>query len=486
MKQRRSTSRRRTPAPSSPELRVERIDSGRILAFRVLQLHDASGRFAADLLADLDAEHSLSRQERGQAMDVVAGTIRRRRTIDLILQSQVRRPRAEVEPDLWRILQCGAQQLCFGRTPDHAAVDATVELTRALRRPQWTGFANGVLRNIARLLTDETASDPAASHLPLVDGCYRKLTSDIFSCPVTETAAWFGEAFSLPRAIARRWHSRLSRQDLLPAGFHSLATPATTLRINPLRTTVTAAVQALTDAGVSTEPGATDESLRLKQAGRIEDLPGYDEGHWTIQDESAMAAGHLLAPQPGESILDLCAAPGGKTTHLAELSRDQADICAADVSETRLRRVESSLARLQLTSVRPLLIDRDGTGLPDTEFDGVLVDVPCSNTGVLSRRPEARWRFREADQEELTRLQTRLLMTAFDRLRPGGRLVYSTCSIEPDETTDLIHNVVAAVPEMELHQEHLQLPGQPADGAYAALIVRSADAAHSAAVEPAS
>jgi len=199
-----------------------------------------------------------------------------------------------------------------------------------------------------------------------------------------------------------------------------------------------------------------------------------------------MTACHLLRPQSGEMILDLCAAPGGKTTHLAELSGDQATIYACDVNADRLQRIDSNVARLQLSSVLSRLIRHNGDGLPDLDFDAALVDVPCSNTGVLGRRPEARWRFREADLKELTQLQTQLLMTAFDRLRPGGRLVYSTCSIEPEETTDLIRDVVSAVPTMTLQKEHLSLPGQPADGAYAALIRRTAEPIRPSAPESAS
>ena len=185
-----------------------------------------------------------------------------------------------------------------------------------------------------------------------------------------------------------------------------------------------------------------------------------------------MAASRLLNPQPGEMILDLCAAPGGKTTHLAELSGDQATIYACDVNEGRLQRIDSNMDRLQLSSILTRLIERDGTGLPELEFDAALVDVPCSNTGVLGRRSEARWRFSEPDLKELTEMQGRLLMTAFDLLRPGGRLVYSTCSIEPEETSDLIRSVVEAVPSMVLLKEQLSLPGQPSDGAYTALIHR--------------
>ena len=157
-------------------------------------------------------------------------------------------------------------------------------------------------------------------------------------------------------------------------------------------------------------------------------------------------------------------APGGKTTHLAEISGDQATIYATDISEERLQLVRNNVKRLGLSSVVLRRIERDGRGLPELDFDAALVDVPCSNTGVLSRRPEARWRFREHELQDLTQLQTRLLMTAFDRIRPGGRLVYSTCSIEPEETTKLVRNVTQAVPSMSLQKEKISLPGQPADG----------------------
>ena len=272
-----------------------------------LQQHDLTGRFVADLLADLDSKHTLSRQERGLAFDVAVGTLRRRRTIDLLLKVQVRRSRGEVEPDLWRILQTGVQQLCFGRAPDHAAVDTMVELTRSVDRPQWSGFTNGILRAVTRQLTDQFDTVPGRNCVPVANKKYRHLNSDVFSCPLTAPVEYFGEAFSLPRAIARRWHCQMRFPDLLTAGFHSLTTPTTGMRVNQLRTSVSSVTAALAAANVTTEPGGPDEFLRLKSAGRIEMLPGYGDGHWTIQDESAMLPAYLLNPQPGERILDLCA-----------------------------------------------------------------------------------------------------------------------------------------------------------------------------------
>jgi 16S rRNA (cytosine967-C5)-methyltransferase len=199
-------------------------------------------------------------------------------------------------------------------------------------------------------------------------------------------------------------------------------------------------------------------------------LPGYNEGWWSVQDESALKVGELLNPVAGERILDLCAAPGGKSTHLAELSRDQATVIACDVSESRLARVAESVERLQLANVFPTLIGRQGEDLPEGPYDAVLVDVPCSNTGVLSRRPEARWRFHEADLQELVQLQTRLLLTAWEQVRPGGRIVSSTCSIEPEVTTQLIDSVTALIPGLTIIKQQLQLPGEHGDGAFQALL----------------
>jgi 16S rRNA (cytosine967-C5)-methyltransferase len=203
----------------------------------------------------------------------------------------------------------------------------------------------------------------------------------------------------------------------------------------------------------------------------VERLPGFAEGLWSVQDESAMAAARLLAPKAGERILDVCAAPGGKTCHLAELSGDAAIITACDISETRLQRVRENVTRLSLQNVKLQLVSRDGHDLPSGPFDAVLVDVPCSNTGVLGRRPEARWRFHEAELQELIPLQTRLLLNACERLVGGGRVVYSTCSLEPEENRGVVDAVLKALPGLQLVTEQVHAAGRPADGAYQALLV---------------
>lgn len=469
-------SRRHRPEASQADLDLLKLDSfadGRMLAWYAVQQFDSSGKFLSDILNDADRHHDLSSQERGLAVDLSSGVIRRRRTLDTLIESQITRPRSNVEPELWTLLQLGTYQLAFARTPDHAAVDTIVELAKTVGQSRWCGFANGILRSISRLLTDASINQPAVDAIPMKAGQHRQLTAKVLPDPTTELIEYVGRGFSLPRSIARRWSTRLSQYDLLKACFHSNEIPVTVLRVNRLKATVGQVVSALEEHGTEVIPGQNDWSLRLPSGAKLSSLPGYHEGWWSVQDESSMHASEMLAPKPGERILDLCAAPGGKSAHLAELSNDEATIIACDVSESRLSRIAETIERLGLTSIEPTLIDRDGNNIPEGPYDAVLVDVPCSNTGVLARRPEARWRFKENELEELIQLQTRLLLTAFDLIRPGGRIVYSTCSIEPEETTTLIESVTHEVGSMVCEKQNLLLPGQPTDGAFQALLTKN-------------
>ena len=183
-----------------------------------------------------------------------------------------------------------------------------------------------------------------------------------------------------------------------------------------------------------------------------------------------MFAAEMLAPRPGETVLDLCAAPGTKTTHLAELMQNRGRIIAADLREEKLARIRENAHRLGLTIIEPVLVSPAGDDIPPAPFDAVLVDAPCSNTGVLGKRPEARWRISPDDIRELAKLQRRLLRTAAERLKPDGRLVYSTCSIEPEENEGSIADLLTHRSDVLLEEQRLFLPGQPADGGFAALL----------------
>ncbi len=469
--------RQRSPTRAGDSSRAQaaddsslRLSSGRMLAWRAMQLQECTDRFLQDIFATLDAQHSLVPRDRAAAVDIACGIVRRRRTLDAILQKCTSRPQQQVEPDLWRVLQIGAFQLVISGTPPHAAVDSAVRLCRSLNCERWTGFVNGVLRNVGRLLTDDISTTPSSQAVPLTSGTWRLLKGPLFADPVSHLVEYVAEAFSLPSLLAERWAARLTQEALFETCFASCSPPRTTLRVNLLRTCTTDVAAMLRADGCEAVPGNLEGSLVVSAAARIDRLSGYSEGLWSVQDESAMAAGLLTDPKPGERILDLCAAPGGKTTHLAELSGDAAEITACDISASRLQRLAENAARLRLDSIQPRLITRDGGDIPEGPFDAVLVDAPCSNTGVLSRRPEARWRFRDADLRDLAALQQRLLLTACQRLAPGGRIVYSTCSLEPEENREVADAVLSLQPGLRLAHEHQYFPGRSGDGAYQALL----------------
>ena len=180
-----------------------------------------------------------------------------------------------------------------------------------------------------------------------------------------------------------------------------------------------------------------------------------------------MRVGSAVAPPPGGAVLDLCAAPGGKTTHLAELMGNTGRVVACDIDEGRLRTVSELAQRLGVTTIETVRWSGERPEeVPEGPFDAVLVDVPCSNTGVLGKRPEARWRLRPIDVHQLTKVQARLLRLAISRARPGGAVVYSTCSIEPEENAALVRRVVESGPGIKVEAEETAVPGRPSDGGY--------------------
>lgn len=182
-----------------------------------------------------------------------------------------------------------------------------------------------------------------------------------------------------------------------------------------------------------------------------------------------MLVASAVDPQPGNRVLDLCSAPGGKTTHLAELADNRAKIVACDIDQKRLDTVMNLCRRLKVEGVEPVLLTENAEP-PAGPFDAAIVDVPCSNTGVLGRRPEVRWRLHPREFDHLIRLQTKLLVQAVERVKPRGVVVYSTCSIEPDENEGVVNAVGRAVPNLVLEAEHHALPGAPSDGGYWARI----------------
>lgn len=440
-----------------------------------------SGRvFAPELLDQWLAEDTvLSGPDRRLLTQLVYGVIRRRATLDALIEPLLERPWSAVEPVLQELLRLGAYQLVMlTHIPAYAAVAETVAAAAELGWPRAKGFLNAILRRLAALVSEEFTTSPAGDAIPVDEPWpleswsadwppvrYRRLRQVLLPDPQRQGLDYLALAFSLPRSLLSRWLERQGWQETIRWAAWFNAPPPLWLRVQSRRISREVFRQRLISAGIESQPGPHPQSLYLPNPPPIRQIPGYAEGEFTVQDLSAMLVASALKPHPGMRILDLCAAPGGKTTHLAELMDDQGHILACDIHPRRLETLRRLAQRLGLSCIEPRCLDPREPP-PPGPFDAVLVDAPCSNTGVLHRRPEARWRWRPQALKTLTRRQADLLRQALASVRPGGVIVYATCSLEPEENERLIQELLRAFPRLEIEQEHHAIPGRPADGGY--------------------
>ncbi len=460
-----------TSLPTDKLLTPKRFRSARELAFFLIEEYRCRDEFVSDSLQQWDNRIDLSSQDRRLAMEISIGVIRRQLTLDCLIESLSSRPREKVESPLWTLLQIGVYQLVIlDQIPDHAAVSETVELAEKLNRVRWKKMVNAILRSTSRQVIDGTANQPQANAIPLTSDRYRCFKSNFFDDPETNIAGYLSKAFSFPKVLISDWLSRFGTEQTQMMAQWFNQRNHLNLRVNVLKMSRDDLLTDLQEAGIQASRGKEPQAIRLDDMIPLESLVGFDSGKFSIQDESAMAAGNLLNPQPGESVLDLCAAPGTKTTHLAELMQNQGKILATDVNEDRLDKIEQNAARLGLSNIQPQLIQPHDSILPDAPFDAILVDAPCSNSGVLGKRPEARWRIDETSIKELTQIQRHLIQLALNHLKPDGRLVYSTCSFDPRENEILLQEVLQHYPERKIVQQNLHLPGDPCDGGFQALV----------------
>ncbi|QDU07586.1 16S rRNA (cytosine(967)-C(5))-methyltransferase RsmB [Gimesia aquarii] len=460
------------PSSNSQDIQLPQyFRSARELAFFLLEEYRTRDQFVSDSLHRWDHRIELSSQDRRLAMEISIGVIRRQLTLDTLIEHQLTRPREKVEPSLWTLLQIGVYQLVMlDQIPDHAAVSETVELAGKLKRVRWKKMVNAILRSMSRQLIEEIAITPQANAIPLSYERYRCFASDYFDDPETNFSRYVSRAFSFPETLVSDWFTRYGVDQTLQIAQWFNQRNKLYLRVNLLKTNRESLLAELLDSGIQASLGKEPQSIRLDQAVPLESLVGFDSGKFTIQDESAIAAGNLLNPQPDETVLDLCAAPGTKTTHLAELMQNQGAIIATDVGEDRLDNIKQNTSRLGLNIVQPRLIKLYETDLPGAPFDAILVDAPCSNSGVLGKRPEARWRIDDSSINELVEIQRHLVRLALDHLKSRGRLVYSTCSFDPRENEELLKSVLNDYPGRAIVQENIHLPGSPSDGGYQGLV----------------
>ena len=438
-------------------------------AVEVISLALDGHAFAQDELDERGRAGGLSDADRRLMAEIAYGVIRRRMTLDSVLAAVSTRPLKDMDPALLQVMRVGACQILFmDRVPDHAAVNESVRLARSTGHARGAGFVNAVLRQLTRVARKTDWPEGPPDHcVPGPRGGWITFTRSVLP-PPTDRTAHLAAAYSLPEWVAHRWIARFGEDEAI--GLMKLANrPApASVRPNRLRASAEQLKTRLAEEGVAAAVSPSGRTLRLPAHTNPAQLAAFERGELQPQDDSAAAVAPFLVPRPGERILDLCAAPGGKTTHIAELMNDEGVLIAVDVSRRKLRRLCENVRRLGLAVVECVASDgvRFASDHPG-EFDAVLVDAPCSNSGVLRRRVEARWRLNDTSLGELTEIQRRLLQAAAATVRVGGRLVYSTCSLEPEENEDLVRQCLGSA-EMALEREQQILPSETADGAYMA------------------
>ena len=422
----------------------------------------ALSRGRADRLREALNTRNLEPRDQAFAFELAHGVVRRERLLDHVITGIVHRGLPK-DPQLLIVLRLGAYQLLFvPGMPAHAAVHATVELVKGNR-----GFANAILRRLADAVLDR-AADPAAVTTELPLGPHRALQ---LPAPLPgELDQRLAIVHSLPDFLLQRFRAQCGDDGLRAIAAAASATPGVFLRASAGVVPAELAAE-LARADVATAPTAQARLLQWTGGGSPFATIAFREGRFVVQDPTALAAADAVPCGPGDTVVDLCAAPGTKTTALAERVRPGGRVIAYDPDSLRRLRIVDNVTRLRLEDV--VTVVADPVHLPPA--DAVLADVPCSNTGVLGRRVEVRSRLLPETFVELAELQRKLLRQAIALCKPGGTVVYSTCSIDREENDDVVAAVLAdpATPPCERLGSRLTLPtAGVADGGFHATLRR--------------
>lgn len=451
----------------------------RLIAAEVLNRFDPKRNYAGPILDKWLPQT----QERRRATDLVFGTIRNRSAIDRVIATFSGRPVQRIPIKLLNIIRLASYELIYcPETPAYSIVNEAVESAKLIGSEKQTGFVNAVLRQIGRHISNRQAQlcgaePPSTIPQTPLSGCEfdRKFLPETKDSPADYLAA----AFSLPKWLITDWLGEYGLEETRQICFASNRRPSIYLRPNTLKITAQELAEHFRRADIDYEIVPDVEMIRIKSPQDVTQLAGFAQGLFTVQDITASQAVRVLQPQANSTILDLCAAPGTKTTQLAELTGDSAKIVATDIDAERLQKVKENIDRLGIKSVTIVkyeeLLTNSQFAILNSKFDAVLLDVPCSNTGVLARRVESRYRLRQNTIADLAETQKELLQKATALVKPRGKICYSTCSIQKAENTDLVRQFLQHNPDFKLEFEKVILPSAERfdhDGGYVAVIRR--------------
>ena len=429
------------------------MDNVRLTATKIIYNVFKRGAYSNVELAQILQQAKFSDLDRKFCTQLIYGTIKTGASLDWKISKYLKRPLAKVDDKVLAVLRVGMYQIFFlDRVPNSAAANESVELSKKFCGLAESKFVNAVLRTAIR--------EPHKSDFPTGD--------DVKSLALrTFHPAWLVELFLEEFGLD-------ATKKLLD---FDNTNPPLCLRVNTLRTTREKILLALKNFGVSAEASTfAPEGVICREHGALDKFRPLRDGLCQVQDESSMTAARLLAPKSGDFVIDCCAAPGGKATHIAELMENRGRIVAADIYPTKLEHIAQNSERLGIKIIEPLLSDARTLGdkFP-AQADKVLVDAPCSGLGVLRRKADLRWRKSLDEIQALPTLQAEILAGAAKSLKVGGTLVYSTCTILRRENSAVVENFLAAHENFELVEMKTLLPHETGtDGFFAAKLIRTA------------
>jgi 16S rRNA (cytosine967-C5)-methyltransferase len=423
------------PAGAAQQLQQQgsrKAKSPRELAMDTLVKVAGTGAYSNLQLNRTLQDAGLQRADAGLVTELVYGTIQRQATLDYWLSRFVSKGLHKLEPWVHQLLRMSAYQLLYlDRIPAHAAVNEAVTIAKKRGHSGISGMVNGVLRSI-----DRGRGELQSSEIKHAD-------------PIVQIAL----RHSYPEWLVSRWvaaYGAETAEAICAAGNDH---PHSSVRANTLRGTREEVIELLKEAGYDAEPSViAPAGIAINRGGNLADTDGFREGMWTVQDESSMLVAEVLAPKAGMQVLDCCAAPGGKSTHLAELMGGKGKVWANDLHAHKRDLIVTQTERLKLRNVEAITEDalKLAERFKPQSMDAVLLDAPCSGFGVIRRKPEIKWTKTAGDVSEIAVVQQRLLSAVCDLVRPGGVLVYSTCTIEKDENERQVATFLKEHPEFEL------------------------------------
>lgn len=396
------------------------VNNSRKLIVEILNRVEKQNSYLNILLPSYFIKHNLNIPDKAFLQEISYGVTRFRKRLDWIITQFLTQKNKKIPLTIQNILRIGVYQFFYlEKVPDYALVNESVKLVKNSPYPDYAGMVNAVLRNIIRKTAEISWPDREQ-----------------------EPVKYISVHYSFPEWLVERWIKRFGLELCQKICAASNLRPELTLRVNTLKVNMAQFQEILTAFKVPfrLSPFLPNIALNVNGFPDTANSPIFWEGLFSIQDESSMLASNFLAPSAGETVIDMCSGPGGKATHMAQIMQNKGRIIALEINKSRLEMVQNEASRLDIDIILPVL--RDSRQLINEyigKADKILVDAPCSGTGVIRKKPDIKWKKWDLNYlQELNKLQESLLKTAAQYLKPGGELLYTTCSLEKEENEDII------------------------------------------------